>query len=73
MSIFQKSVINKHLQNLDSNQVEWEEFFNKYKTEINTLQTEIDKTDQEIDQMVYELYGLTEEEIEIVENSTKGN
>jgi len=54
-------------------QVEWEEFFNKYKTEINTLQTEIDKTDQEIDQMVYELYGLTEEEIEIVENSTKGN
>ena len=50
-------------------QVEWEEFFNKYKTEINTLQTEIDKTDQEIDQMVYELYGLTEEEIKIVEES----
>ena len=73
MSIFQKSVINKHLQNLDSNQVEWEEFFNKYKTEINTLQSKIDKTDQEIDQMVSELYGLIEEEIEIVANSTKGN
>ena len=52
-----------------SDQDEWEEYFNQYKSEINKLQTEIDKTDREIDQMVYELYGLTEEEIEIVENS----
>ncbi|MCF6270066.1 MAG: hypothetical protein L3J41_10155 [Melioribacteraceae bacterium] len=50
-------------------QVEWEEFFNNYKTEINNLQSEINKTDKEIDQMVYELYGLTEEEIEIVEGA----
>jgi hypothetical protein len=49
-------------------QVEWEEFFNNYKTEINNLQSEIDKTDKEIDQMVYELYGLTEDEIVIVED-----
>ena len=35
------------------------------------LKTEIDKTDREIDQMVYELYGLSEEEIKIVENSIK--
>ena len=35
------------------------------------LQDTIDKTDREIDQMVYELYGLTQEEIEIVENATK--
>jgi len=28
-----------------------------------------DKTDKEIDQMVYELYGLSEEEIKIVEGS----
>lgn len=27
----------------------------------------IDTTDKEIDQMVYQLYGLTDEEIEIVE------
>ena len=33
------------------------------------LQREIEKTDREIDRMVYELYGLTEEEIAIVENS----
>jgi len=32
-------------------------------------QDEIDRTDKEIDQMVYALYGLTEEEIGIVEES----
>jgi type II restriction/modification system DNA methylase subunit YeeA len=31
------------------------------------LKSEIDKTDTEIDRMVYQLYGLTEEEIRIVE------
>lgn len=31
------------------------------------LQNQINQTDAEIDQMVYELYGLTEEEIRIVE------
>ena len=31
------------------------------------LKAEIDKIDKEIDQMVYALYGLTEEEIKIVE------
>ncbi len=30
---------------------------------------EIEATDKEIDQMVYALYGLTKEEIEIVEKS----
>ena len=47
---------------------DWEEYFNNFKTEINELQKQIDKTDKEIDQMVYDLYGLTKEEIEIVEN-----
>ena len=31
------------------------------------LQREIEATDRQIDQLVYELYGLTEEEIKIVE------
>nr|MBC8525777.1 N-6 DNA methylase [Candidatus Cloacimonadota bacterium] len=51
-----------------SQQDEWEYYFNKYKDEILKLQKQIDETDKEIDQMVYELYGLTKEEIEIVEN-----
>jgi hypothetical protein len=38
--------------------------------EKTTLQRQIDATDCHIDQLVYELYGLTEEEIRIVEEST---
>jgi len=35
------------------------------------IQRQIDKIDKEIDSLVYELYELTPEEIEIVENSTR--
>jgi len=34
------------------------------------LQRQIDATDPQIDQLVYELYGLTDEEIRIVEEAT---
>ena len=33
------------------------------------LQRQIETTDRQIDQLVYELYGLTDEEIKIVEES----
>ena len=33
------------------------------------LQRQIEATDRQIDALVYELYGLTEEEIKIVENA----
>ncbi len=39
--------------------------------EAQTLNVEIEKTDAEIDRLVYELYGLTEEEIKIVEQAVK--
>jgi hypothetical protein len=51
--------------------MEWMELFDLKKTEANKLKVEIENLDKEIDQMVYELYGLTPEEIEIVENATK--
>ena len=35
--------------------------------ETNHIQREIAATDAAIDKLVYELYGLTEEEVEIVE------
>jgi len=35
-----------------------------------TLQHPIEATDRQIDALVYELYGLTEEKIEIVEGAT---
>jgi hypothetical protein len=45
------------------------ELFEENKKKAHDLKIQIDTTDKEIDQMVYELYGLTEDEIEIVENS----
>ncbi|MDD8039939.1 MAG: hypothetical protein PHH18_11880, partial [Acidobacteriota bacterium] len=51
--------INKHLLELKSD------------TQKSILQRQIEATDREIDQLVYELYGLTEEEIKIVEGETK--
>jgi len=37
--------------------------------EKTALQRQIDATDRQIDQLVYELYGLTEEEIQIVKET----
>jgi len=39
----------------------------KMSQEKTPIQRQIDATDRQIDQLVYELYGLTEEEIRIVE------
>jgi type II restriction/modification system DNA methylase subunit YeeA len=53
MSLFQHSVLTKYLKEL--------------KQKAQTLKSEIIKTDRVIDRIIYELYGLTEEEIGIVE------
>ena len=50
-------------------QDEWEDYFDNYKTEINNIQNQINQTDNKIDKMVYELYELTEKEIETIEKS----
>jgi len=47
---------------------EWREYFENEKKKANTLRELIRKTEREIDQMVYILYGLTEDEISIIEN-----
>lgn len=52
-------------------EAEWLEYFTKKKAEVTALQAQITRLDNEIDQMVYQLYGLTEEEIRIVEESKK--
>lgn len=54
-----------------SEEAEWMQYFKEQKQKATELKAEIDKTDKEIDQMVYELYGLTDEEIAIVEDSTR--
>jgi hypothetical protein len=35
------------------------------------IQRQIDSTDREIDRLVYELYGLTEKEVKIIEGEMK--
>ena len=48
---------------------DWIDLFEENKQKANALQTQITTTDKAIDAMVYELYGLSEEEIKIVEQS----
>ena len=50
-----------------SQKADWENYFIAEKSKAETLNNEITKTDKEIDGMVYELYGLSEEEIKIIE------
>lgn len=54
-----------------SDEIEWMEVFEHKKTEAQSVKSKIDKLDNEIDQMVYQLYELTEDEIKIVEDSSK--
>jgi len=54
-----------------SQQDEWEDYFNHYKTECNKLSAEIAETDNEIDLRVYKLYGLTYDEVLVVDKDTK--
>ena len=48
-------------------QDEWEDYFNQYKTACTELTSAISATDAEIDTRVYALYGLTEDEIKVIE------
>lgn len=52
--------LNKQIQSIPENSEKWK-----------SIKREIEKADREIDEKVYELYGLTENEIKIVENSNK--
>ena len=52
-----------------TNEMEWMEVFETKKAEAQTIKSKINITEKEIDQMVYELYGLNEEEIKIVEGT----
>ncbi|MDR0609393.1 MAG: N-6 DNA methylase [Planctomycetaceae bacterium] len=48
-------------------QNEWEDFFNHSQTKCRNIIKQINDIDHEINQLVYELYGLTDEEIKIIE------
>lgn len=47
---------------------DWYDRFNRLSTKAKTIKSTIDTTDKQIDSLVYQLYGLTDEEIKVVEN-----
>ena len=51
-----------------TDEFEWLDLFEKNKKKAQELQSQIDSIEQQIDAMAYELYGLSEDEIRIVEN-----
>jgi type I restriction-modification system DNA methylase subunit len=50
-------------------QDEWEDYFNQYRQACQELSEQIKATDEEIDRLVFDLYGLTEEERKIIMES----
>ncbi len=66
---FLKELAKKKVKLSLSQEAEWEDYFMQESKKALELKATIDATDKAIDAMVYELYGLSEEEIAIVENS----
>jgi type I restriction-modification system DNA methylase subunit len=66
---FIKELAKKKVKLSLSQEAEWEDYFIQESKKALDLKSQIDQTDKEIDRMVYELYGLTQEEIQIVENN----
>ena len=52
-----------------SEESEWEDFFISESKKALEIKDSIEKIDNEIDKMVYELYNLTDDEIEIIEST----
>ena len=50
-----------------SQQSEWMQFLTEQQAKAHTIQTILDQTEREINQLVYQLYGLTDAEIAVVE------
>ena len=64
---FEKELKKKKITLLGMQKDDWYDRFSRLKEEVLNLKTQIIHLEREIDQMVYELYGLTDDEIKIVE------
>ena len=74
--LLQKNIVKKYLTLLSKEQKftlvqqdEWEDYFNQYRQSCQELSEQIQTTDNEIDNKVFDLYGLTPEEREIILNA----
>jgi len=50
-------------------QDEWEDYFESHKKQFLELKTKSEKIDEEINQIIYQFYGLTSQEISVVEDN----
>lgn len=66
---FLKELKKKKIELSLTQKAEWEDYFLTEQKKALEIQNQITSTDKEIDALVYELYGLSPEEIEIIENS----
>jgi len=66
-SEFIKELAKKKIKLSLSEEAEWEYYFNQESKKALDLKKQIDTTDKEIDKMVYELYGLSQEETSFIE------
>ncbi len=64
---FVKELNKKKIKLTLSEESDWEDFFLAEQQKALSVQREITITDKKIDTMVYELYGLNEEEIAVIE------
>ena len=74
--LLQKNIVKNYLALLNKEQKftlvqqdEWEDYFNQYRQSCQELSEQIKATDNEIDNKVFDLYGLTPEEREIILNA----
>lgn len=64
---FVKELDKKKIKLSLSDEANWEDYFLSEQTKAQALQAKISQIDKEIDSMVYQLYGLTDDEIKIIE------
>lgn len=64
---FVKELAKKKVKLSLGDEAEWEDYFLAEQAKAQSLQNQIAQTDDEINQMVYALYGLSDDEIKIIE------
>ncbi len=65
--VFEKEIEKQKFVLLPKEKTEWQSFFEREQTKVQAIQHILKITDAQIDAMVYVLYGLTKEEIKIIE------
>ena len=66
---FEAELVKNNVAITQHDTAKWRDNFSKQKVHFSSIQANIEKLEDEINALVYELYGLTDEEIRIVEGA----